>query len=49
MKAKVIETGEIVDVYHEPQHGLITNVYKESVLFLTTICESTITTIQISN
>jgi hypothetical protein len=32
MKAKVIKTGEIVDVYHEPQHGQITNIYKESVL-----------------
>jgi len=32
MKAKVIETGEMVDVYHEPQHGQITNIYKESVL-----------------
>lgn len=31
MKAKVKETGEIVDVYHEPQHGQITNIYKESV------------------
>ena len=32
MKAKVIKTGEIVDVYHESQHGQITNIYKESVL-----------------
>lgn len=32
MKAKVVKTGEIVDVYHEPQHGQITNIYKESVL-----------------
>ena len=32
MKAKVIKTGEMVDVYHEPQHGQITNIYKESVL-----------------
>lgn len=32
MKAKIIKTGEIVDVYHEPQHGQITNIYKESVL-----------------
>ena len=32
MKAKIIQTGEIVDVYHEPQHGQITNIYKESVL-----------------
>ncbi len=31
MKAKIKETGEIVDVYHEPQHGQITNIYKESV------------------
>ena len=31
MKAKVIKTGEVVDVYHEPQHGQITNIYKESV------------------
>jgi len=31
MRAKVIKTGEIVDVYHEPQHGQITNIYKESV------------------
>jgi len=31
MKAKIIKTGEIVDVYHEPQHGQITNIYKESV------------------
>jgi len=32
MKARVIKTGEMVDVYHEPQHGQITNIYKESVL-----------------
>ena len=32
MKAKVIKTGEMVDVYHEPQHGQIANIYKESVL-----------------
>lgn len=32
MKAKVIKTGEIVDVYHEPQHGQVSNIYKESVL-----------------
>ena len=32
MKAKVIETGEIVDVYHEPQHGQKTNIFKEAVL-----------------
>ena len=31
MKAKIKETGEIVDVYHKPQHGQITNIYKESV------------------
>ena len=31
MKAKVIKTGEIVDVYHEPQHGQVSNIYKESV------------------
>ncbi len=31
MRAKVIKTGEVVDVYHEPQHGQITNIYKESV------------------
>jgi hypothetical protein len=32
MKAKVIKTGEIVEVYHEPQHGQTTNIYKECVL-----------------
>lgn len=32
MKAKVIKTGEIVDVYHESQHGQVSNIYKESVL-----------------
>ena len=32
MKARVIKTGEIVEVYHEPQHGQITNIYKEAVL-----------------
>lgn len=32
MKARVIKTGEIVIVYHEPQHGQITNIYKEAVL-----------------
>ena len=31
MKAKVIKTEEIVDVYHESQHGQVTNIYKESV------------------
>lgn len=28
MKAKIIKTGEIVDVYHEPQHGQTINIYK---------------------
>ena len=32
MKAKIIKTGEIVDVYHEPEHGQVSNIYKESVL-----------------
>lgn len=32
MKAKIIKTGEIVEVYHEPQHGQTTNIYKEAVL-----------------
>lgn len=32
MKAKIIKTGEIVDVYHETQHGQISCIYKESVL-----------------
>ena len=32
MKARVIKTGEMVDVYHEPQHGQVTNIYKESIL-----------------
>ena len=32
MKAKVVKTGEVVDVYHESQHGQTTNIYKESVL-----------------
>lgn len=32
MKARIKKTGELVDVYHEPQHGQITNIYKESVL-----------------
>ena len=32
MKARIIKTGEMVDVYHEAQHGQITNIYKESVL-----------------
>lgn len=31
MKAKIIKTGEIVEVYHEPQHGQVSNIYKESV------------------
>ncbi len=32
MKAKVRKTGEIVDVYHEAQHGTSKMIYKESVL-----------------
>ena len=32
MKAKIIKTGEIVEVYHESQHGQTTNIYKEAVL-----------------
>ena len=32
MKARIIETGEIVEVYHEPQHGTSKMIYKESVL-----------------
>ena len=31
MKAKIIKTGEIVEVYHEPQHSQTTNIYKEAV------------------
>jgi hypothetical protein len=31
MKAKIKKTGEIVDVYHESQHGCVTNIYKEAV------------------
>ncbi len=31
MKAMVKLTGEIVDVYHETQHGQISCIYKESV------------------
>lgn len=31
MKAKDKKTGEIVDVYHEPQHGQRGLVYKEAV------------------
>ena len=32
MKAKIIKTGEVVEVYHEPQHGQTSNIYKEAVL-----------------
>lgn len=32
MKARIKKTGELVDVYREPQHGGLTNIYKESVL-----------------
>ena len=31
MKAKIRKTGEIVDVYHETQHGTPKIIYKESV------------------
>lgn len=31
MKAIVIETGEIVEVYREPQHGKATDIFKEAV------------------
>ena len=31
MKARIKKTGEIIDVYHEPQHGQVSNIYKESV------------------
>lgn len=31
MKARDKKTGEIVDVYHEPQHGQKSLVYKEAV------------------
>lgn len=31
MKARIKATGEVVDVYHEPQHGQTTIIYKESV------------------
>lgn len=31
MKARVKKTGEIVEVYHETQHGQVSNIYKESV------------------
>ena len=31
MKATIKETGEIVEVYHEPQHSQTTNIYKEAV------------------
>lgn len=33
MKAKVIETGEIVEVYREPQHGKVSNIFREAVWF----------------
>ena len=33
MKAKVIETGEIVEVYREPQHGQVSSIFKEAVFF----------------
>lgn len=32
MKAKIRKTGEIVEVYHETQHGTPKMIYKESVL-----------------
>ena len=32
MKARIKKTGEIVDVYHETQHGTPKMIYKESVL-----------------
>ena len=32
MKAKIKATGEIVEVYHEPQHGTSKMIYKENVL-----------------
>ena len=32
MKAKIKKTGEIVEVYHETQHGTQEMIYKESVL-----------------
>ena len=32
MKAKIIKTGEIVDVYLETQYGQTSCIYKESVL-----------------
>lgn len=32
MKARIKTTGEIVDVYHETQHGTPKMIYKESVL-----------------
>ncbi len=31
MKAKIKKTNEIVEVYHESQHGQVSNIYKESV------------------
>ena len=38
MKAKIIKTGEIVDVYHEPQHGQVSNIYKESFIVYARTC-----------
>lgn len=32
MKARIKKTGEIVDIYHESQHGTPKMIYKESVL-----------------
>ena len=32
MKARIKKTGEIVEVYHETQHGTPKMIYKESVL-----------------
>lgn len=32
MKARIRKTGEIVEVYHETQHGTSKMIYKESVL-----------------
>lgn len=31
MKARIRKTGEIVEVYHKPQHGQQTVIYKEAV------------------
>lgn len=33
MKAKIKKTGETVEVYHESNHGQVTNIYKEAVFF----------------